>query len=137
MTITIIPKYHKMGQGFSRQEKAESLVHPGRRVDGTQSAATWLGDLASLKKIILLCSYCRVKFNPRRNGYRKFYTPDYTGKTDGYATNGMCDACKQPTMNTPGGGTSFVSEDTYHLVCVDPIEQRRRARLKSATAWKG
>lgn len=133
--IVTVPKYAKLGQGFSKVEQAAALEHPGRRTDGTQSAATWLGDLSSLKKLIILCSFCRPKFNPRKNGYRRFYVHDITGATDGHAANGRCDACKQPTVNS-GGGTAFVHEATYDLVCVDPVEQRRKARMRSAAAWR-
>lgn len=133
--IPVIPKYAKLGEGFNKAEMAATLFHPGRRTNGTQSAATWLTDLTSLKKLIILCSYCRVKFNPRKNGYRKFYVHDVTATTDGYSANGRCDACNQPTINA-GGGTAFVHEAMYDLVCVDPVEQRRQARMRSAASWR-
>lgn len=135
MTVVLVPKYAKIGEGFSRREQQQSLEHPGRRTNGTQSAATWITGLKDAQKIILLCSWCRGKFNPRDNGYRRFYVPDATGKTDGYASNGQCDACKQMTINTPGGGTAFVSEATYNLVCTDPVDARRKARLRANSAW--
>jgi len=133
--MIVVPKNAKLGQGFSKAQIAASAEHPGRRTDGTQSAASWLSDLTGLKKLIVLCSFCRVKFNPRKNGYRRFYVHDIAGATDGYAANGRCDACKQPTVNA-GGGTAFIHEETYDLVCVDPIEQRRQARRRSASAWR-
>ena len=113
------------------------LEHPGRRVNGTQSAASWIMDLVSTKKTLLFCAICASKFNPRRHGYRKMYVPDYTGKTDGYMANGRCDACKQMTIST-GGGRAFITEETYQLTCIDPVDARRQARLKArsaATAW--
>jgi hypothetical protein len=133
--IVLVPKYHRIGEGFSKPEQVAALEHPGRRTNGSQSAASWVGDLKDLKKVILLCSWCRGKFNPRANGYRRFYVPDATGSTDGYASNGKCDACKQMTINTPGGGTAFVSEDTYNLVCTDPVDARRKARMRARSAW--
>ena len=136
--IVIVPKYSKVGQGFSVKEKMEGWEHPGRRTDGSQSAASWIIDeLVTRKATVILCSFCRPKFNPRRHNYRKFYVPDSTGMTDGYQTNGKCDACKQMTVNC-GGGTAFVHEETYNLVCVDPIDARRQARAKARalSAWQ-
>jgi hypothetical protein len=132
-----IPKNTKLGEGFSKQEIRRSTEHPGRRTDGSQSAASWISDLGILRKSILLCGWCKVKFNPRKARYRKFYSPDWTGKTDGYLTHGKCDGCKNETINTPGGGTLFTPEEVYNLTCVDPVEQRRKARLKwrAQNAW--
>lgn len=130
--ITLVPKHHRLGEGFSKQEVAQSLEHPGRNTR-TQSAASWISDLSTLKKTILLCSYCRVKFNPRRHHYRRLFTPDVTGMTDGYISNGKCDACKQRTENM-GGGTAYVHEALYNQVAVDPTVARRNARA-SAKAW--
>lgn len=136
--IVVVPKYHRLGEGFSRREQLQALEHPGRRTDGTQSAASFLADLTDLRKMILLCSYCRPKFNPRRHRYRRFYSPDFTGKTDGFTHNGQCDGCKQQTALLPGGGTSFVAEETYQMVCLDPMDARRKARAAAGaqTAWQ-
>lgn len=135
--IPLIPKYSKLGEGFSRKEKAQADEHPGRRTDGSQSAASWIVDLVSLRKTILLCSFCRPKFNPRKHNYRKLYIPDPTGHTDGYAANGLCDSCKQRTENC-GGGTAFVHEEIYSLTCIDPVVARRNARAhaKAHSAWR-
>ena len=113
--------------------------HPGRRTKahGYQSAASWITDLISLKRFILLCPFCRVNFNPKRHRYRKFYASDHTGITDGHAVNGMCDACKGITQNL-GGGTGFIHEEEYAKVCIDPVEARRIARAKAGqmSAWR-
>lgn len=131
---------------WTKQEVLRSLEHPGRRTDGRQSPASWLSDLTALKKCILLCDFCRVKFNPRRHGYRKLYAPDPSSRTGGYTHNGVCDACKQRTENV-GGGTAYIHEETYNLVCVDPAVARRQARERwklaaagtwaSGAAWEG
>jgi len=131
VTVTLVPKYAKLGEGFTPREQARANEHPGRRTNGSQSAASWIADLTDLKKLILLCSWCRGKFNPRRHGYRKFYVPDMSGKTDGYATNGMCDACKQNTALTPGGGTAFIAESFSTTVTQDPADVRRKSRLRA------
>jgi hypothetical protein len=133
----LIPKYHQLGQGFSRREQAAALVHPGRRTDGSQSAASWVADLADTRKVVLFCTYCRGKFNPRRNGYRVFFNPDARGMTSGFTANGVCDGCKQPTALLPGGGTAFIAEETYAQVCLDPSVARRRARAAAGatSAW--
>lgn len=131
--VVIVPKYSKVGQGFSKKEIFKSFEHPGRRTDGTQSAASWIGDLSDLKKCILLCSYCRRNFNHKKNHYRLMFVPDHTGATDGFQSNGQCDACKQQTANC-GGGTAYVHESYYARVCVDPSVARRSARA-AAKAW--
>jgi hypothetical protein len=136
--LVLIPRGGKLGEGFTKQEQFEGThVHPGRRTDGKQSAASWIADLTDTRKVILLCGWCRPKFNPRRHGYRKFYSPDLTGRTDGYMSNGMCDACKQQTALTPGGGTAFISEATYSQACMDPAQARRvaRARAGMTSVW--
>ena len=130
--LVVVPKYHRVGQGFSKAEHLASMGHPGRRTDGSQSPASWVTDLLSLKKIIILCSYCRPKFNPRKHHYRRFYMPDVTSATDGYRHNGICDGCKQRTENC-GGGTAFIHESSYNLVCIDPVDARRKARIR----WRG
>lgn len=115
------------------RRRMQAMEHPGRRTDGRQSAASWIVDLLDLKKLIILCSFCRVKFNPRKHHYRKLYRPDHSAKTDGFATNGRCDGCKEMTANC-GGGVAFVHEETYRLICIDPVEARRAARAKARMA---
>lgn len=135
MTTVLTPRGTRLGAGFTPAERFDGdHRHPGRRTDGTQSAASWMTDLTDTRKVILLCGWCRAKFNPRRHGYRTFFVPDPTGATSGYVSNGPCDACKQPTAATPGGGTSFVTEETYHLTCVDPAEVRRASRARARAA---
>lgn len=140
MTTILIPRRGaKLGEGYTKREKLASIMHPGRQTDpkhGYQSAVSFISDLLSLRKLIILCSFCRVKFNPRRFGYRRMYVPDFSGKTDGYQVNGQCDSCKGMTPNL-GGGTAYVAEETYSQICVDPVTQRRNARAaaKELTAW--
>lgn len=135
--VIVVSKYAKVGQGFSVKEQRQGWEHGGRRTDGSQSAASWIADLTDLQKTIILCSYCRVHFNPRKNHYRKMYVADPTGKTDGYQVNGKCDNCKQFTANA-GGGTAFVHESLYNNVCQDPVDARRiaRAKAKALGAWQ-
>ena len=136
--IVIVPRYHKLGEGFSRQEILKSYEHPGRRTaaHGYQSPAAWISDCVALKKLIILCSVCRQHFNPRKHNYRRAYIPDSSGKTDGYAVNGKCFGCKEETANV-GGGTGYVPEETYNLLFVDPVQARRNARAtwKAQSAW--
>ena len=134
--VVLVPKYARLGQGFSRAAQARSAEHPGRRTDGTQSAASWLSDLTDAQKTILLCTWCAPKFNPRRHGYRRYYSPDLTSKTDGYTVNGLCDACKGSTVLS-GGGRAYIPEAFYAQVCVNPIHARRaaRARAGQTSAW--
>ena len=125
----VVPKHAKLGEGFSKQEVLASREHPGRNASAGQTAASWISDLVALKKFIILCDFCRTKFNNRKNHYRRFFQPDYTGKTDGYAVNGRCDACKQLTVNVGNGvGTGYIHESTYNKVCEEPSSVRRRVR---------
>ena len=135
MSIVLVPKHAKLGQGFTRAEAAKADEHPGRRTDGSQSPASWIADLVDTKKLILLCTFCRHNFNPRKHNFRKAYIPDATGKSSGYEFEGMCDACKQQTGPT---GTAFVHEETYALTYIDPVVMRRNARAaaKALPAWR-
>lgn len=131
--IVIVPKYAKLGEGFSKIEKLQAMEHPGRQTNphkGYQTPAGWLDDLGALKKCILLCDFCRIKWNPRTHHYRPMFVPDPSGATDGYKCNGKCDACKEFTERM-GGGRAFVHEEEYAKLCVDPKIARRNARA----AW--
>ena len=132
--LTIVPKYSRVGSGFTRTEVARSHIHPGRRVDGSQSPASWLMDLADTRKIIILCQFCQPKFDPRRHGYRRWYAESHTPNTDPHQVNGKCDACKTTVTS---GGRGYVSEETYGLLCKDPSESRRRSRAawRQSTFW--
>jgi hypothetical protein len=139
MSQVFIPRGSKLGEGYTKAEKLKGQeikpLHGGKRAQGR---AGWLSDLIALRKVIILCSFCRSKFNPRQHGYRRVFIPDYTGKTDGYQVNGTCDWCKQETAQIPGGGTAFQSEELYQLTCIDPTEARRAARAsaKSLSTWQ-
>jgi hypothetical protein len=139
--IPLIPKHNKLGEGFSKIDYLGSAEHPGRRVNalkGYQSAAGWVIGLIDLRKPVILCGYCRHKFDPKHARYRRFFCLDSTGQ-NGYVTNGQCDDCKQDTRRSPGGGTMFISEESYSQICQEPPAQRRsvRARMSFAgqTAW--
>ena len=134
MITGLVPQGPKLGEGFSRRAQAEAMFHPGRRTDGTQSAATWLTDLADLRKFINLCGFCARRFDMKAHRYRRFYVPDPVGITNGYATSGQCDGCKS---RLTANGVGFIAEETYHLTCVDPVDERRQARLRARTAWAG
>ena len=125
-----VPRNAKLGEGFTEREKLKGLEHPGRRTTahGYQSAVSYISDISELKQCIILCSFCREKFNPRKHfRYRKFYSPDISGLTDGHVVNGKCDSCNQMTVNL-GGGTAYVHESEYEKVCIDPTVARRKAR---------
>jgi hypothetical protein len=131
MMDTFVPKHEKLGEGFSKRDKLAGQevkpLHGGKRAAGP---AAWLSDLIELRKVVILCSFCRAKFNPRQFGYRRVFVPDATGKSDGYTVNGTCDWCKGETANL-SGGTAFQPEELYKLSSIDPQEQRRNARLKA------
>lgn len=130
-----VPKYGRLGSGFTRREVAQSHIHAGRRVDGTQTPASWLLDLADTRKMILLCAFCQSKFNPARHGYRRWYAPSHTPNTDPHQVNGKCDACKAMVTS---GGRGYISEETYSRLCREPGEARRasRAAWRRSTFWE-
>ena len=139
--IVLVPKYEKLGEGFSKVDILNSNEEPGRRTNparGYQSPATWIDHLVQLRRGVILCTACRFKFNPKRYHYRRFYAPQPKG-TDPYATRGRCDDCKQDTNRVSGGGTFFVPEEVYAQVCFEPstVRQRMRhqVRLAASTVW--
>lgn len=138
MIGTFVPKHNKLGEGFSKAQKflgqEVKPLHGGKKAQGR---ACWLDDLITLRKVIILCAFCRAKFNPRRFGYRRVFVPDATGKSDGYTVNGWCDWCKGETANL-AGGTAYQPEEIYKLTTIDPVVQRRhaRARAKEFSTWQ-
>ncbi|MAH45610.1 hypothetical protein CMI37_07260 [Candidatus Pacearchaeota archaeon] len=126
-----VPKYHRLGEGFNKREHLKAMEHSGRRTKahGYQSAASWITEKTDGRKGILLCKWCDHKFNPKRNKYRKRFVPDPSGVTSGFMANGMCNDCKQPTVNC-GGGTFYVAEELWAKVSMDPAEARRRWRQR-------
>ena len=105
-------------------------ITPQHDASKGQSRIGWLDSLLSLKKVVILCSWCRSKFNPRQHNYRRVYVPDYTGKTDGYTVNGDCDSCRSFTP-TAGGGTAYQPEELYALTHQDPVVARRQSRANA------
>ena len=131
--IPLVPRHARLGEGFSKPDILKSKIHPGRNSRAGQTAASWIVDLVSLRKPVILCTFCRGKFDASYYNYRRYFSPSHSARNDGFRVNGKCDACKQHTANTPGGGVMFIPEETYHLNCIDPSEARRRARQ----AWRG
>ena len=137
--IPIIPKYAKLGEGFSKQELADAGEHPGRqtKVSGYQSASTWVTALVDLRKPVILCSFCFHKFNPKKARYRRFYCLNANGE-NGYRTDGRCDDCKEDTRRTPSGGTMMIPEETYSQICTEPGSRRSvraRVNFRGQTIW--
>jgi hypothetical protein len=85
MSITIVPKYAKVGQGFSRREQLLASEDPGR--PSGRLAGGWISDLTALQKFVMLCPFCVHKFNPRKQGYEVWRSE--------VQANGKCDDCKQ------------------------------------------
>lgn len=134
-----VPRGEKLGEGFSKQEILDSTIHPGRQTNprkGYQSANSWLSDLISLRKTIILCSFCQRNFNPRMFQYRVMFVPDATGRSDGYSVDGFCDWCKGETPLL-GGGRAYTPEELYEQLHVDPSIPRRNARAaaKAMGTW--
>lgn len=126
-----IPRGSALGRGYSNVEKLRGQeIHPQHDATKGQSRIGWLDSLLVLKKVIVLCSWCREKFNPRKVGYRRVYVPDFTGKTDGYTVNGDCDSCHLFTAFA-GGGTAYQPEELYFLTHQDPVVARRQSRANA------
>lgn len=132
MAEVFISKYgNKLGEGYSKAEKIEATrITPQHQASKGRSRTGWMADLVALRKVIILCSWCRKNFNPRKYGYRRVYVPDYTGKTDGYTVNGDCDYCRTFTPNA-GGGTAFQPEELYRQTHIDPVQARRESRARA------
>jgi len=146
-----VPINAKLGEGFSIQEIAKAGEHPGRRTktNGYQSPATWVLELVSLRKPVILCSFCRYKFDPKYYKYRRFYVANAAGH-DPYRTDGQCEDCKDRTDRSPGGGTMFVAEEQYPEICFEPKslpgwndyiqwrlrQAKQRVYRAAATTWR-
>lgn len=111
--LIAVPKYAKLGRGFSRAEKQKANEDPGR--PWNRVAGGWIGDLAALQKFIQLCPFCLGKFNPRKSGYEVWRVDTYNV--------GKCDGCN--TVNPKCRG--FISE-AYHTTVGDPNRRPRRGR---------
>jgi hypothetical protein len=81
------PKYWETDEG-----KMVAMQNNGRRAITT--AASWVTDLAELKKCICLCHLCTPKFNPKAYRYERQTRPplrNVVGECDGCkATNEQC-----------------------------------------------
>lgn len=99
MTHIAVPKHAKLGQGFSSKERLKADEDPGR--PWNRVAGGWMADLAALKKFVMLCPFCRPKFNPKRCGYEVW-------RQDTHSI-GKCDGCKQMSTYLCG----FIHQE-YH-----------------------
>lgn len=87
---------------------------PKRRVPGGFVA----GDLAELKKSILLCPSCHHKFDWKRYCYYPVWKYEHMN------VRGNCDACKAHT----DVGRFFLHETNVNRVIVTKAEDRRQRR---------
>jgi hypothetical protein len=116
MSVVIVPKYAKVGQGFSRRERLMADEHPGRPSGGT--AGSWISDFVSLQKMISLCPLCLHKFNPRQNGYEVWRRE--------VQLVGKCDDCKQMTPYLKG----FIHQSLHDIIGEPNRPTKGRWRLK-------
>ena len=93
-----------------RLQASEDRGRHWKRVPGG-----YIGDLADLRKAIVLCSFCAHKFNHRQPKYRK--------ETDFQAV-GRCDGCKAHDIRC----TLYVAEETYNQVRFTRADARAMAR---------
>ena len=97
-----VPKYGKLGSGFSARERNKADEDPGR--PWNRPAGGWISDLAGAKKFIMLCPFCLPKFNPRKNGYESWRRHIYSV--------GKCDGCKNLDTRLMG----FINEEFHSTV---------------------
>lgn len=75
-----------------------------------------MDDLSALRKVIVLCSFCAHKFNPKAAHYRK--------ETDFPVAVGRCDGCKVHDIRC----TLFIAEETYQQVRMTRADARLMAK---------
>ncbi len=98
----VVPKYSKLGEGFSQKERLKADEDSGR--PWNRVAGGWISDLASLQKFIMLCPFCLGKFNPRTSGYETWRQNIYS--------IGKCDGCKNLSTYLKG----FIHEEYHQTV---------------------
>lgn len=100
--------------GADRLRAAEAPGRPRGRAHGGFVA----GDLAALKKAILLCPGCYHKFDWKRHGYYPVWKYEKTHVV------GNCDACKVHS----NAGRLFLYEPTVPRAWLTKTEERRIRR---------
>ena len=111
--LIAVPKYAKLGEGFSPREILKSTEDSGRPWD--RVAGGWISDLVALQKFIMLCPFCLPKFNPKRHGYEVWRL--------NISSIGKCDGCKNISTYLQG----FIPE-AYHPILGDQERKPRRGR---------
>jgi len=110
MPITIhVPKPETPRRVLSSYAVAWGAQH-------TSLAGTRVDDLVQTGKMVLLCSFCDSKFNPRQN--------KYTSWSRTWLCVAQCDGCKRHTNNVK----AFIPEANYDAVAVHDASRGRRWR---------
>ncbi len=112
MTVIAVPKYAKLGQGFSRQELLQAAEAPGRPI--YRLAGGWIADMVALKKFIMLCEFCQPKFNPRKHGYEVYREETHSV--------GQCDGCNQMSTHLRG----YISQSLHSTLGEERVKHRGR-----------
>lgn len=111
-----VPRYAKLGQGFSHKERLKADEHPGK--PWNRVAGGWISDLAELQKFIQLCPFCVSKFNPRKSGYEVWRLH--------VNCVGKCDGCNQVSPHCRG----FISQSLHDTVGENRPRGSSRWRLR-------
>ena len=107
MALTVI-----VPRVYTQQQIAESYAVKGRPKGRTPSSH--VDDMVALRKLVLLCDFCRPKWNPRKDHYELYQKIPVAGN---------CDACGDHVWT----GTAFIPEINHDaLIYESPIAARRR-----------
>lgn len=103
---------------WTKTDILKSYEAPGRKHQQSHGAFV-AGDLAELKKAILLCDGCQHKFDWKRHGYYNIHKFEKTFVT------GNCDACRVMCV---ASARLYLHESTVNQAWLTKDEQRRRRR---------
>lgn len=104
-------------KSWSPGERLKAMEAPGRKA-GKPHGAFVAGDLAELKKAIILCDACHHKFDWKRAGYYPVYKYEKT------PVMGNCDACRVMCQDA----RLFLYEPTVPRAWLTKDESRRIRR---------
>ena len=120
-TIHIATKYPT--KRHKHQAILKSLEHPGK--PKKRLSGGWIHDLCASKRIVLLCSICNHKFDPKRLGYIRDPEWHYYG--------GKCDGCDTWDMKC----AAYYYEPHFLTVRSTAAERRALSRSRAKRVAQG
>lgn len=82
--LIAVPKYGRLGEGFSRAEQRVASEAKGR--PWTRPPGGWVTDLVAKRAMVMLCPFHVSKFNPRTHQYEVWRQQVSIGKCDDCGT---------------------------------------------------